>query len=104
MKTCSQKTMTFASNNSLSGMRHALSVPQSAAPRPTSQGPYNFARLSGRLRIANRCSVGAFLRQCDGGEVAARPAIAPYQSGWLFSRAKQRVQSKEALTPQFVVC
>src|SRR5206468_2426104 len=40
MSTCSQKTITFASNNWLSGMRHALSVPQSAAPRPTSHGPY----------------------------------------------------------------
>ena len=39
MKMCSQKTMTLASNNSLSGMRHALSVPQSPAPRPTSHGP-----------------------------------------------------------------
>src|SRR5947207_11376315 len=40
MKTCSQKTMTFASNNSLSGMRHELSVPQSAAPSQTSHGPW----------------------------------------------------------------
>src|SRR5205814_9182123 len=40
MKTCSQKTMTFASNNALSGMSHELSVPQSGAPSPTSQGPY----------------------------------------------------------------
>src|SRR5436190_6710033 len=28
MKTCSQKTITFASNNSFSGIRHALSVPR----------------------------------------------------------------------------
>src|SRR5207249_10645172 len=40
MNTCSQKTITLASNSALSGMRHALSVPQSAAPRPTSHGPY----------------------------------------------------------------
>src|SRR5438132_8567409 len=40
MSTCSQKTITLASNSALSGMRHALSVPQSAAPRPTSHGPY----------------------------------------------------------------
>ena len=39
MNTCSQKTITLASNSSLSGMRHALSVPQSPAPRPTSHGP-----------------------------------------------------------------
>src|SRR5882724_13141809 len=41
MSTCSQKTITLASNSALSGMRHALSVPQSAAPRPTSHGPYD---------------------------------------------------------------
>src|SRR5437870_4976577 len=40
ISTCSQKTITLASNSALSGMRHALSVPQSAAPRPTSHGPY----------------------------------------------------------------
>ena len=34
MRTCSQNTMTLASNSSLSGMRHALSVPHKAAPRP----------------------------------------------------------------------
>ena len=39
MKMCSQKTITSASNNSFSGMRHALSVPHNAAPRPTNHGP-----------------------------------------------------------------
>src|SRR4030095_15669339 len=45
MKTCSQKTITFASNNSFSGIRHALSVPHSAAPRPTNHGPYVGVRV-----------------------------------------------------------
>src|SRR5215470_18951537 len=45
MKMCSQKTITFASNNSFSGIRHALSVPQSAAPRPTNHGPYFAGRV-----------------------------------------------------------
>src|SRR5436309_6236917 len=40
MSTCSQKTITLASNSALSGIRHALSVPQSAAPSPTIHGPY----------------------------------------------------------------
>ena len=39
MRTCSQNTITCASKSSLSGMRHALSVPHKAAPRPTSHGP-----------------------------------------------------------------
>src|SRR5215468_12276353 len=39
--TCSQKTITSESKRSFSGMRHALSVPQRAEPRPTSHGPYD---------------------------------------------------------------
>ena len=39
MRMCSQKTMTSASNNSFSGIRHALSVPHNAAPKPTNHGP-----------------------------------------------------------------
>src|SRR5437660_10145244 len=41
MSTCSQKTITLASNSALSGMRHALSVPQSAEPRQTIHGKYD---------------------------------------------------------------
>src|SRR4029079_8306321 len=40
IRTCSQKTMTSASKRLFSGIRHALSVPQSAAPSATSHGPY----------------------------------------------------------------
>ena len=39
MRTCSQKTITSASKRLFNGIRHALSVPHSAAPSPTSQGP-----------------------------------------------------------------
>ncbi len=44
--TCSQKTITSESKRSFSGIRHALSVPQSAAPSPTSHGPYDGNRVS----------------------------------------------------------
>src|ERR1043165_8324791 len=68
MKMCYQKTITFASNSSFSGIRHALSVPQSAAPRPTSHGPYDARRVlrvctgtgvtfvDARVNEMNRCS------------------------------------------------
>src|SRR5437667_10152031 len=64
ISTCSQKTITLASNSALSGMRHALSVPHSAAPRPTSHGPY-VAPVILPLRIRFSCSVSTWLRQCD---------------------------------------
>ena len=45
INTCSQKTMTFASKSALSGMRHALSVPQSAAPSATTTPGSNDAAV-----------------------------------------------------------
>src|SRR5438132_1401646 len=105
MSTCSQKTITLASNSAFSGIRHALSVPQSAAPRPTSHGPY-VARRVARSCISNGSRARTALRQygrsirsnrlaaaspSGGGQDArqphsqdgcapARAAVAPYHS------------------------
>src|SRR5437016_9900986 len=97
MSTCSQKTITLASNSALSGMRHALSVPQSAAPRPTSHGPY-VAALKLRFSIPKRvppatCRVNV---ACDLDQ-------AP-QPRWLCPDEASGKKIKEALTPQQMVC
>src|SRR4030095_7368287 len=75
MTTCSQKTITSASNSVLSGMRHALSVPHSAAPRPTSQGPYVLLLIL-RFCMQTRCGLGASLRQCAAGRQVRYPRVA----------------------------
>src|SRR6476660_3203729 len=85
MSTCSQKTITFASKISLSGIRHALSVPQSAAPRPTSHGPQAAPRVL-RFCIYECVNVGRLPRQ-----YAAR--IKSTRAKWM----------KEGLTPQLMV-
>src|SRR5437870_9914112 len=76
ISTCSQKTITLASNSALSGMRHALSVPQSAAPRPTSHGPYG-APVELGLAILKRlpsavCRINAddFILDYENGSIA----------------------------------
>src|SRR4029453_4488615 len=47
IKMCFQKKMASASNNLLSGIRPALSVPHSAAPKPTNHGPEGGVRVLG---------------------------------------------------------
>src|SRR5437667_645391 len=90
ISTCSQKTITLASNSAFSGMRHALSVPQSAAPRPTSHGPY-VARRVARSCISNGSSARMALRQYgrsirSNGQDARRPHS---QDGCAPARARQ---------------
>src|SRR5438270_9913641 len=63
MRTCSQQTITSASNNSLSGIRHALSVPHNAAPRPTNQGPQLKLRADGSFVFIRDLALQLRLRQ-----------------------------------------
>src|SRR4029453_4096002 len=62
ISTCSQKTITSALKRSFNGMRHALSVPQSAAPSATSHGPY-LTLLADRFVMPEGCIVRAAARQ-----------------------------------------
>jgi hypothetical protein len=124
MSTCSQKTITLASNSAFNGMRHALSVPQSAAPRPTSHGPY-VAAFELRFSIPKRvppttcrvnvaCDLNRQARRSESVRRRTRCPSAPqprrrtspsaWRTRWLCPDAASGKKIKEALTPQQMVC
>jgi len=98
MSTCSQKTITLASNSALSGMRHALSVPQSAAPRPTSHGPY-VALVEVRFSIPKRVppatcrvNVACDLNRQVGCQLAPQPSWLGNASFWAVGVSRRALE------------